>query len=485
MGDYRRGARAGYTGGMALDRAVVGALSHAELVDLVVRQSVLIEQLQAMIAEQQALIARLEARIRALEAARDGDDPTKKMPGLKPAATPRRRKDGPRKRRAHGFSRARSVPTARVEHVVAACPHCATPLRGGWVAWRKEVLEIPPAPVQVIEHVYLARRCPNRACRARVAPPPVSAAELGVASGRRRLGVGLMSLIAALRAELRLPVGQIQWYLGAVHGLELSVGAIVGALHGVAAAGAASVDQIRAAIRASPVVCADETGLREDGTNGYLWSFSTPTARYFARGGRHKAVVDEVLGPAFAGVLVTDFYAAYDHYDGPHQRCWAHLLRDIHALVDQHPAEAALAAWATQVHGVYDRARRVASPDPAARVRAQRQCEADLLAICQPYLDGAAPTVPQAVLCRRIAKYLPELFSFVGDPAVPSTNNAAERSVRPVVIQRKISGGTRSPAGSTTFTRLATLFGTWRARGLDPLIACRRLLLEQAPALQA
>lgn len=470
---------------MGLERAVVGALSHAELVDLVVRQSVLIDRLQATVAEQQALIARLEARVRELERERDRDDPTTKMPGLKPAAQPRRRKSGPRKGRAHGFSRPRGVPTERVEHAVERCPRCATPLSGGWVAWRKEVLEVPAAPVRVIEHVYRARRCPNRACRARVAPPPASAAELGVAGGRQRLGVGLMSLIAALRAELRLPVGQIQWYLGAVHGLELSTGAVVGALQRVAAVGAAAVDQIQAAIRASPVVCADETGLRQDGTNGYLWSFSTERERYFVRGGRTKEVVDAVLGPAFVGVLVTDFYAAYDHYDGPHQRCWAHLLRDIHALVERHPADAALRAWATQVHGLYDRARRVVSPDPAVRARAQRQCEADLLAACQPSLDGVAPAVPQAVLCRRIAKYLPELFSFVGDPAVPSTNNAAERSVRPVVVQRKISGGTRSPAGSTTFTHLATLFGTWRARGLDPLVACRTLLLAPAPTLQA
>jgi hypothetical protein len=83
------------------------------------------------------------------------------------------------------------------------------------------------------------------------------------------------------------------------------------------------------------------------------------------------------------------------------------------------------------------------------------------------------------VLCRRIAKYLPELFTFVTDPAVPATNNGAERSIRPVVVQRKVSGGTRSPTGTTTFTRLATLFGTWRARGLDPLAACRHLLLDQ------
>ena len=86
------------------------------------------------------------------------------------------------------------------------------------------------------------------------------------------------------------------------------------------------------------------------------------------------------------------------------------------------------------------------------------------------------------MLCRRVQKYLPELFTFVLDPALSSTNNAAERSVRPVVCQRKISGGTRSPAGTRTFCTLATLFGTWRARGLDPLLACRDLLLAQAAA---
>lgn len=86
------------------------------------------------------------------------------------------------------------------------------------------------------------------------------------------------------------------------------------------------------------------------------------------------------------------------------------------------------------------------------------------------------------MLGRRVATYLPERFTFVADPRVPSTNTAAERSVRPVVVQRTISGGTRSAQGTDTFTTLATLFGTWRARGLDPLIACQKLLLDQAPA---
>ena len=469
---------------MALQREVVGALSHAELVELVLQLDARLEQALALIAQQQAHIAQLEARIRDLEQQleqRDRNDPSQRMPGLKPAATPRRRKSGPRKRRAHGFSRRECpTPTEQVVHAAAVCPRCATPLSGGTERWRKEVLELPAAPVRIIQHLYLERRCPT--CGRRVVLPPARPVELGVLSGHQRLGLGLLAYLALLRAELRLPVELIQWTLQALHGLEVSQGAIIGALHRVAAVGQATVDQIRAAIRASPRVYADETGLREDGTNGYLWSFSTEQERYFVRRGRNKEVVDEVLGPEFAGVLVSDFYAAYDHYDGPHQRCWAHLLRDIHELTDKHPKDAALQTWATQVHGVYERACRAQLGPAGTRPAAQRQAEADLLEHCQPYLESEAASVPQAVLCRRIQKYLPELFTFVLDPALSSTNNAAERSVRPVVCQRKISGGTRSPAGTRTFCTLATLFGTWRARGLDPLLACRDLLLAQAAA---
>ena len=75
-----------------------------------------------------------------------------------------------------------------------------------------------------------------------------------------------------------------------------------------------------------------------------------------------------------------------------------------------------------------------------------------------------------------MARYLGELLTFVGDPAVPADNNAAERGLRPLVTQRKISGGTRSPQGTTTAMALAALFGTWRLQGVNPFTACRSLL---------
>ena len=170
------------------------------------------------------------------------------------------------------------------------CPDCGAHRSGGWTQRTLEVIELPVVPVQVTEHVYIARTCP--ACRRRCTPP----AELdGVVLGQQRRGVNLLSLIATLREEGRRPIRSVQWYLDTVHQLPLSMGAIVSAIHRTAQRAQPAVAAILDRIRASPVVHADQTGWRQSGANGYVWTFSTPTERYFLRRGRGKTVVDEAL----------------------------------------------------------------------------------------------------------------------------------------------------------------------------------------------
>ncbi len=321
----------------------------------------------AIIERQQAIIGSLEKRIAQLEG-RDKLGGTRRMPGLKPKAEqqPAQPKK-PRKPRPHGFARTRMTPTQRVEHVVEQCPDCGTQLSGGWTQRTREVIDLPRIPVQVTEHAYIARTCPQcqRCCT------PTAQLE-NMVMGKQRLGVNLISLIAALREEARLPFRTIQWYLDTVHGLRLSLGAIVDATQRVARKAQAELTGILERIRGSPVVHADETGWREDGHNGYVWTFSTPTERYFLRRGRGKAVVDEVLGDQFAGVLVSDFYAAYHHYDGPKQRCWAHLLRDIHDLRALYPDDDRLAQWADAIHQLYRQATAFTHPSEQQRPEQQR-----------------------------------------------------------------------------------------------------------------
>ena len=177
----------------------------------------------AVIAEQQGVITELRQRVEGLEARLSGGGPEAGMPGRQPAARrkkPAEQEKKRRKKRPHGFARTRMEPAGRVVHAPESCPECHTTLSGGWVQRTREVIGIPVVPVEVTEHVFMARTCPL--CRKRRLPqePPK-----GLAVGRQRLGVNpvsstgqaLSSLIVTLREEARLPARTIQWYLRTFH----------------------------------------------------------------------------------------------------------------------------------------------------------------------------------------------------------------------------------------------------------------------------
>ena len=135
------------------------------------------------------------------------------------------------------------------------------------------------------------------------------------------------------------------------------------------------------------------------------------------------------------GVLVSDFYGAYNVYQGPHQRCWTHLLRDIHQLKERFPEHAGLAHWSRRVREVYDQAQVYSGPDPglpetvrrSQRVKQQQrfQFQEQLWSICQPYLGSDTPmrVLCQRVLCQRVERFLPELFTFIIEPRAGADNN--------------------------------------------------------------
>jgi hypothetical protein len=390
----------------------------------------------------------------------------------------------PRKQRAaeHNTSRKRATPTRIERHVLERCPDCDYPLRGESLDYSREVIELPPLqPVDVIEHQVVKRWCPH--CE-KWRSPQLDLS--GQVLGQGRIGVRVAALVAYLRTTLRLPVRQVQTYLATLHALTLSVGEIVALAHAVREQLQGHADQLLAQVRQQPVVHQDETGWRENGQNGYVWatvSEGPQAVRYYEYSpSRSHQVALRLLGEHFRGVLVSDFYAAYNLIPGLHQRCWVHLLRDLHALKEEHAARDAVVQWAQQVRQVYDDAQRWEAARPAATAEERRQ-EYDALyqrawRLGQQYaFEGAHPCW---ALAKRLLRHQEELFLFVLVPGLPADNNLAERSIRPLVIMRKISGGSRSEAGSKTRLTLASLLGTWAARQLNPFIECLAALQQPA-----
>lgn len=450
-------------------------LTREELISVVLSQQEQLATLEKEVVSLRNTVERLEKENAELRARPGGDGGVSVPEWVKPNRAERRAAEREeRKKRKQAFVRKRDIATCEVRHVLDTCPDCGGRLRGGWVVWTRQTLEIPQTPVEITNHVVVARKCPF--C-GKVHIPKLGAAE-GVI-GKSRVGPRLMSLIATLAIAKRMPQRSIQRLLEGLYGVHISLGEITGILHKVAEFARSTVQWILRRIRGSPLAHADETGWREDGINGYLWSLSTPELRYFHFDhSRASAVPKGLLGICFGGVLICDFYGGYNFYEGPIQRCWVHYLRDLKKLLGAYPGNESVREWVKLVRTIYTIAKKIAKRgfSESVRTRLRQELEAKLLKAAEPYLKDKS--APQRVLAERIDKHLGEMFTFVQYPGCPSGNNAAERAIRPAVIARKVSGGTRSENGSKTRTTLMSIFGTWTLQGKDLLKCCTELILE-------
>jgi len=435
-------------------------LSKAELIAIIL-------ELREEVAALREEVARLREENQGPPSEQNGAD--KSIPHWVKANRQKREKKE-RKKRPNAFVRRKDTPTETVCHAMERCPDCGRKLSGGWVHHTRQVIEIPVTPVRIIEHAIVARRC--GVCGERYIPEVDLSQDV---IGNHRVGLRLMSYVAYLHIIARIPLRTIQNLLVLQYGLHLGLGELTEILHTVAEKGDPEKEKLLTEIRESPSVSADETGWREDGENGYIWSFSTPSVRYYLYNkSRSGDIPKEVIGDDFLGVVGCDFYAGYNGVLCDKQRCWTHLLRDLHKLKERNPEDASVLSWAESVKAIYERAKAFVSDAPKLRRRERRVLERELGKLARRY---SKKDVPQRVLAKRIENFLSELFVFVEYPGVPSDNNTAERAIRPAVIIRKVSGGTRSPKGSNTKTTLMSLFQTWVMQGANPLDRCRQMLL--------
>jgi transposase len=298
------------------------------------------------------------------------------------------------------------------------------------------------------------------------------------------MGVRLASLIADLRSVMRFPLRQLQEVLRELHGMPVRLGERVELVPRMREDAEPVLKGLKAQVRASPAVQADQTGWREDGVNGSIASVWTPSIRDDEdphwRAGEG---VKPLIGENFQGVLGSDLSAGYHLHQGLHQRCWVHFLREVQELKDDFPHDEPRRRWAKDVKAIDEQAVAWAAqewdPDLSAhqgdrvRVAQPHAFEQRLWKLCQPYAHTPAA---HHTFCERVEPLFPERLVFVAVPGVPAHTNLAVRSVRPLVMARTSSGGTRRPKGRHPRMGLASLLGTWTAQHLNPFQQCLALL---------
>jgi len=464
----------------------------------------------ALLVEQQQLNHRLRARIRELEreiergttVERDShnsslppslDPPWKKVPrtrslrrqsGLKVGGQPGHR-GATLKQTAH--------PDRLITHAPATCPGCGSALDEAEVVASdsRQLFNLPEVRLSVTEHRRETRRCRRCGTEARGAFPA------GVRAPTQ-YGPGILARAAYFNLYQLLPAARTSEALRDLFGCALSPATVERASRVFSGKLVRTEQRIKAAIGDSPIVGADETGLRVAGRGGWVHVARTDELTHLAYDPRRgcEAMRDVGILPRLRGTLVRDGYLSYTRFEGcRHSLCNAHLLRELLFVGESDPTQGvwtkplasllleikeatagARAAGQTQlsegVQGAYLRRydRLVKKADRRNRQSPQAEDEGDVPK------KQRQPLSPTRRLVNRLLRRRAEVLRFMTDLAVPFTNNGAERDLRMVKVQQKVSGCFRTEDGARNFCRVRSYLSTARKQGHPLLHSLERVL---------
>ena len=335
------------------------------------------------------------------------------------------------------------------EHKLESCPICGEPVSDTQEIRERIVEDIEQPKTKNTKH--LIHRCYCKKCDKIVEP------EIEDALPNARFGLRLMMLVMILKLDSRIPSNKIVSLLSSVFQIKISDGEIYSILNQLSEAFGGYYNRLEQKIRESLVKHVDETGWRINGKNNWLWIFiNDEIALYLVRKRRNHKVPYELLGNQEGKTIVSDRLISYDELQKKsgcdHQICWTHLLRNSKDLAE-HYQEAKYIH--KRIKFIYRKAKKGERKDKLLQ-----------------WIDKITERTYKHLevykfvksVCR---KHRGNLFRFVGDQKVGSTNNLAEQGIRPVVVIRKISGGSRSNNGAETTCRLLSVLQTAKIQSRD------------------
>ena len=452
-------------------------------------------ELAARLAEAYRLIGELTARVERLERAAGRDSSSSSRPPSSDSPYKKKSRDRSlreRGKRAPGKQPGEpgttmkliDDPDERIECPPRECGGCGAGLAGEPVTAqrRHQVTDIAPAPApRVTEYVAQAKACP---CCAAVTEGELPAH----VRARASFGPEVSAQAANLAVGHYIPIWRSTVLLCQLAGIAVSSGWMAG-IRGKAAAlveASGFLDRVRDLLKTAPAVHADETPARAAGGMRYVHLACTSYLTLMHTGDRSADAIDAggVLH-GYDGIIVRDGYAGYGHLtDALHAWCGAHLLRDLKDLYDFEPAQQ---RWASHLAALLIEARDAAS---AARVGGQAALDTEVLEdLTGRYRELAAAGLASNLhrrtaagndarrIARRFLKFEDLILRFVSRPDLDIfTNNEAERTIRPVKVQQRNSGGCwRTIEGLTEFAIVQSYLSTASKWGISKLGALRDL----------
>jgi len=435
-----------------------------ELEEKIAQKDERIEEQNEQIEQQQERIEELETRLRKYE--NPHTPPSKRRSGTDESPTSQDdedddvRTDGGTPGRKDGHNpewRSPPDPDEEIEVTCDCCPECGDHFDESVGVSPRLVEEVPdPQPPEVTQYNRHRYQCDS--CGTETVATHPDCPDEG------QFGVNVIAQSALSRYDHRLPYRKIADRFEQLHGLELSGASAWHATERAARAGRCEYEQIRREIQEAEIVHVDETGIKRDGDQAWIWTFRTDEHTLYAvRESRGSDVPAEVLGEDFAGTVICDGWTAYPAFSSTLQRCWAHLLREAEDVASDHEEAEPVWRYLKQMF-VGLQSWLETEPGPRARAQMHRACQDSLRSL----VERSVTDEPVATLLGKIEGGLDHWLTFVGEPAVSPTNNAAENALREPVVLRKIIGTLRNDRGMFVHETILSLLATWRQQGRNP-----------------
>jgi len=393
-------------------------------------------------------------------------------PYLKENASKRGKKKKPGAQPGHNGSRRKKPiqPTREEKHTLDKCPICGGVV-GEPTETRKRIVEdVPVTQPEVVEHHI--PRCYCKGCK-KLVEPRVPDALPGADLGHRTF-----VLSAWLHYALGHSLSQIASVLDTTFQHTVSV---AGLLHGwsrYAMIFEPWYHQIADLACASSVLHADETGHRVAGQTRWLWCFATSEVTYYhIDDSRGEKALQEFFLEAYQGVLVTDFWPAYNRVlCDKRQMCLVHLLRELEKVDVRNRGEGWIEFRKSLKRLLGDAIRlwKRENLTPEEFASKRKRLDQRLKAL----INSKKKDADAKRLTKRLKQYGHALFTFLDEPGVPFDNNLAEREIRPAVLMRKNSFHNMTDEGALVQAMLMTVFRTLKRRGLNPVDAMVEALRE-------